>query len=86
MSREPLRRIIAGVDPDQPVSAVRTMDDIVDLDVADRQQQMVLLGAFAAPRAAARVDRHVRRAVVRWCCSAAASSDCALRSAPARAR
>ena len=28
-------------------SAVRTMDEIVDLDVADRQQQMVLLGAFA---------------------------------------
>ena len=24
------------------------MDDIVDLDVADRQQQMILLGAFAA--------------------------------------
>jgi len=44
---EPIRRIIAGVDPDQPVSAVRSMDDIVDLDVADRQQQMVLLGAFA---------------------------------------
>jgi putative ABC transport system permease protein len=44
---EPLRQIIGRIDPDQPVSAVRTMDDIVDLDVADRQQQMVLLGAFA---------------------------------------
>jgi len=42
-----IRRIIAGVDPDQPISAVRSMDDIVDLDVADRQQQMVLLGTFA---------------------------------------
>ena len=42
-----VRRIIAGVDADQPVSAVRTMDEIVDLDVADRQQQLVLLGAFA---------------------------------------
>jgi putative ABC transport system permease protein len=42
-----IRRIVAGVDPDQPISAVRSMDDIVDLDVADRQQQMVLLGAFA---------------------------------------
>jgi putative ABC transport system permease protein len=42
-----VRRIIAGVDADQPVSAVRSMDDIVDLDVADRQQQLVLLGAFA---------------------------------------
>ena len=44
---EPVRRIITRVDPDQPVSAVRTMEDVVDLDVADRQQQMVLLGAFA---------------------------------------
>jgi putative ABC transport system permease protein len=45
---EPVRRIIAHVDPDQPVSAIRTLDDIVDSDVADRQQQMVLLAAFAA--------------------------------------
>jgi putative ABC transport system permease protein len=42
-----LRRIIAGVDPNQPVFDVRTMDQIIDLDVADRHQQMVLLGAFA---------------------------------------
>jgi putative ABC transport system permease protein len=41
------RRIVAEVDPEQPVSAVRTEDDIIDLDVADRQQQMTLLGAFA---------------------------------------
>ena len=40
---EPIRRVIARVDPDQSVSAVRTMEEIVDLDVADRQQQMVLL-------------------------------------------
>src|SRR5262245_37351498 len=44
---EAVRRIIARVDPDQPVSAVRTMDDIVDADVADRQQHMVLLASFA---------------------------------------
>jgi predicted permease len=44
---EPVRRIVARIDPDQPVSAVRPMLDIVDLDVADRQQQMILLGAFA---------------------------------------
>jgi predicted permease len=42
-----VRRIIASVDPDQPVSELRTMDEIVDLNVADRQQQMTLLGAFA---------------------------------------
>ena len=45
---DPIRRIVARIDPEQPVSAIRTMDDIVDLDVADRQQQMVLLGAFAS--------------------------------------
>jgi putative ABC transport system permease protein len=44
---EAIRRVIARVDADQPISAVRTMEEIVDLDVADRQQQMILLGAFA---------------------------------------
>jgi predicted permease len=43
-----VRRVIASVDPQQPVSDLRTMDEIVDLNVADRQQQMTLLGAFAA--------------------------------------
>jgi predicted permease len=42
------RRVITSVDPAQPIAALRTMDDILDLDVADRRQQMVLLGAFAA--------------------------------------
>ena len=42
------RRMIASVDPEQPVSDLRTMDEIVDLNVADRQQQMTLLGYFAA--------------------------------------
>ena len=42
-----LRRVVADADPDQPVAAVRTMDEILELDVADRHQQMVLLGAFA---------------------------------------
>jgi putative ABC transport system permease protein len=41
------RRIIAAVDPEQPVSELRTMDRIVDLNVADREQQMELLGTFA---------------------------------------
>jgi ABC-type antimicrobial peptide transport system permease subunit len=43
---EPVRRVIAAVDSAQPVSAVRTMDEIIDLQVADRHQNMVLLGAF----------------------------------------
>ena len=42
-----IRRIVAAVDPEQPVAAVRTLEEIVDLDVADRQQQLTLLGAFA---------------------------------------
>jgi predicted permease len=42
-----VRRVIASVDPEQPVAGVRTMDDIIELDVADRRQQMTLLGAFA---------------------------------------
>ncbi|HWJ41673.1 MAG TPA: FtsX-like permease family protein, partial [Candidatus Limnocylindrales bacterium] len=42
-----VRRVIASVDPEQPVSNVQTMDEIVDLNVADRKQQMTLLGAFA---------------------------------------
>jgi putative ABC transport system permease protein len=43
-----VRRIIASIDPNQPISELRTMDEIVDLNVADRQQQMTLLGSFAA--------------------------------------
>jgi putative ABC transport system permease protein len=43
-----VRRAIASVDPEQPVAAVRTMDDILDSDVEDRTEQMTLLGAFAA--------------------------------------
>ena len=43
----PIRRIVAAVDPEQPVAAVRTLDEIVDLDVADRRQQLILLGLFA---------------------------------------
>jgi predicted permease len=45
---ESVRRIIAAVDPAQPIGAVRWMEEILDLEVADRHQQMVLLGAFAA--------------------------------------
>jgi predicted permease len=43
-----VERVVAEVDPAQPVAAIRTMDDIIDLNVADRQQQMVLLVAFGA--------------------------------------
>jgi putative ABC transport system permease protein len=43
-----VRRVISSVDPEQPVAAVRTMDEILASDVEDRTRQMTLLGAFAA--------------------------------------
>ncbi len=43
-----IRQVIARADAEQPISAVRTMDDILALNVADRRQQMTLLTAFAA--------------------------------------
>ena len=45
---EPARSVIASVDPAQPVSGVKLMDDILDIEIADRHQQMTLLGAFAS--------------------------------------
>ena len=42
------RRIIADADPQQPIASVESMDDILDRAVADRQQQMRLLTAFAS--------------------------------------
>jgi putative ABC transport system permease protein len=35
------------VDPQQPVSYVRTMDQLIETDVADRTRPMILLGVFA---------------------------------------
>jgi len=37
-----------AVDPQQPVTLVRTMDDLIKADVADRTRPMILLGVFAA--------------------------------------
>jgi len=42
------RRIIGAADPLQPIASVESMDDILDRAVADRQQQMRLLTAFAS--------------------------------------
>ncbi len=41
------RDAVWAVDRDQPISDVRTMEDIVDLEVANHKQQSTLLGAFA---------------------------------------
>jgi putative ABC transport system permease protein len=43
-----VRRVVSQTDPEQPVAAIATMDEIIALDVADRHQQMTLLTAFAA--------------------------------------
>ncbi|MBZ5620610.1 MAG: hypothetical protein LAQ69_18075 [Acidobacteriia bacterium] len=43
-----LRRIIAKADPDQPISQIRTLAEIVEADTASRAVQVRLLGAFAA--------------------------------------
>ena len=42
-----VRRGVWTVNPRRPVARVRTMDDLLDFDVADRKQQTILLGSFA---------------------------------------
>ncbi len=42
-----VRQAIWSVDRDQPISNLGTMDDIVDLEIADHTQQTTLLGSFA---------------------------------------
>jgi putative ABC transport system permease protein len=39
--------IIGSVDREQPVAALRTMDEVAELQVANRRQQMTLFAAFA---------------------------------------
>jgi putative ABC transport system permease protein len=43
-----VRRIVASADPEQPVSFVRTMDEVVATDTVGRTTQVYVLGAFAA--------------------------------------
>jgi putative ABC transport system permease protein len=43
-----VRRAIWSIDADQPVANVRTMRDVVDVELAGRSTQLTLLGAFAA--------------------------------------
>lgn len=38
---------VRAVDPQQPVTMVRTMDELIASDVADRTRPMILLGVFA---------------------------------------
>jgi predicted permease len=43
-----LRNAVWDVDPNQPVSDVRSMGDVFDVELADRNTQLTLVGAFAA--------------------------------------
>jgi putative ABC transport system permease protein len=45
---ESVRRVIQEIDPAQPVTNVRTLDDVVNASLAERRLTVVLLGAFAA--------------------------------------
>ncbi|HEY6290775.1 MAG TPA: ABC transporter permease [Terriglobia bacterium] len=42
-----LRRAVASVDPNEPVSGIETMDDVVQKLVVPRRFKLVLLGSFA---------------------------------------
>lgn len=43
-----VRRIIRDADPEQPISSVRTLAEIVDTNTAPRSVQVRIIGAFAA--------------------------------------
>jgi len=43
-----IRRAIQSVDPDQPMSGVRVLQDLVGASLGQRRMSMVLLGVFAA--------------------------------------
>jgi putative ABC transport system permease protein len=42
-----LRSAVWAVDPDQPVSGIRAMSEVLDADLANRDVQLTLTGAFA---------------------------------------
>jgi putative ABC transport system permease protein len=44
----PIRAVIAAVDSEQPISAIRTMEDVLDVSIVDRKRQTTLLGVFAS--------------------------------------
>jgi ABC-type antimicrobial peptide transport system permease subunit len=44
----PVRAAIWDVDADQPIPSVRTMADVFDVELANRNTQTTLVGAFAA--------------------------------------
>ncbi len=42
-----IRHEVAGIDPDQPIGTVKTMDDYLDSSVSTQRLQMILLSVFA---------------------------------------
>jgi predicted permease len=45
---EAIRRTITAIDPDQPVSNARTLDEIVAASIGDQRMMLAALGVFAA--------------------------------------
>jgi putative ABC transport system permease protein len=43
-----MKRVVASIDRDQPISDIKTMDQVLDEEVANRRVQTVLMGSFAA--------------------------------------
>jgi ABC-type antimicrobial peptide transport system permease subunit len=43
-----IRQIVRGADPEQPISEVRTLDDVLAGDTATRRAQIQVLGVLAA--------------------------------------
>lgn len=43
-----VRQMIQSIDPEQPISDVRTLEEIVNADTSSRQTQVKVLGSFAA--------------------------------------
>jgi putative ABC transport system permease protein len=43
----PFRRIVAGIDPKQPLASIETMDAVVDRALAGRRLQLEMVGGFA---------------------------------------
>src|SRR6185312_12929209 len=43
-----LRAVLRGEDSQLPIQSIRTMDEVVDLSLAERRFQLTLMGAFAA--------------------------------------
>ena len=56
-SRDAFRRALRAVDPDVPASAMRTMDEALELALAPRRMNLWLVRVFALARARARRRR-----------------------------